>query len=157
VNNFRLLVKHTKKVVLANPKSTLSFRTPNDVEANFKFSTTILILVSPLTKIQQLIRGSLMKSEFHRKENRRKPELPKRAERKAESRESLQSYIGLIHPPLPDELKNLGGFTGTGDDSEYPYSVNLVQKGSERDMAGSSNSHDENERAVSKVVAPTFI
>jgi len=81
------------------------------------------------------------------------PELPKRAERKAESRESLQSYIGLIHPPLPDELKNLGGFlTGTGD-SEYPYSVNLVQKGSERMIwLDLPISHDENERAVSKVV-----
>jgi len=80
--------------------------------------------------------------------------LSSQREQKERQRESLQSYIGLIHPPLPDELKNLGGFlTGTGDDSEYPYSVNLVQKGSERMIwLDLPISQDENERAVSKVV-----
>jgi len=86
---------------------------------NFKFSTTILLLVfsiacQPSVKFSSESsnensainsRECLMKSEFHRKEKIEENQLPKRAERKAESRESLQSYIGLIHPPLPDELK----------------------------------------------------
>lgn len=73
---------------------------------------------------------------------------------KGESRESLQSYIGLEHPPLPNELKDLGSFLiGTGDDSEYPYSVKLVQKGNECMMwLELLISLDENGKAVSKVV-----
>ena len=43
-------------------------------------------------------------------------------------RESLQSYIGLKHPPLPDDLKRRGSLlVGTGDASEYPYVVNLIE------------------------------
>jgi hypothetical protein len=135
----------------------------------FKFSTTILLLLfsiacQPSVKFssEPSNRNSAINSEGVSDEKRVSQEKriaeelssQRGQKEKAESRESLQSYIGLIHPPLPDELKNLGGFlTGTGDDSEYPYSVNLIQKGSERMIwLDLPISQDENERAVSKVV-----
>lgn len=87
-------------------------------------------------------------------ENTIKEKLESQKQKENKFRESIQSYIGLEHPPLPDDLKRSGGLLlGTGDASEYPYVVNLIEKNDEYMMwLELLISLDNTGQAVSKVV-----
>ena len=92
---------------------------------------------------KQILHGNTIKEKFNSPNQKQK-----------KFRESIQSYIGLKHPPLPDDLKRSGGLlVGTGDASEYPYVVNLIEKNDEYMMwLELLISLDNSGQAVSKVV-----
>ena len=107
----------------------------------FNFATIILILLF-FTACQSSVKFSKdysgksainSQERSHKKqtlhENTIKEKWISQKQKEHKLRESLQSYIGLKHPPLPDDLKRRGSLlVGTGDASEYPYVVNLIEK-----------------------------
>ena len=132
----------------------------------FNVATIILILLfftacqSSVKFSKDYSRKSAINSQerFHKKqtlhENTIKEKWISQKQKEHKFRESLQSYIGLKHPPLPDDLKRRGSLlVGTGDASEYPYVVNLIEKNEKYMMwLELLISLDNSGKAVSKVV-----